>query len=212
MIDTNWPQLPLNAREALRKAQLRGVASLTGEERAVLDTVPAGDLVTTRCRTCRTPVTPGHTGHDGPLVDGEETFWCDQCCPCMEGDDVSDEIEVTVRLTPEDVEAIRLQAAAAPVELRGWSEKLVAALPDPAPERTEYALYRLDKNGHHVTADEVLVAAHSLRVGDRIEWAPGDWREIAKVELNDPEHAIHTFYVGDQRATYRGWDLVAVRR
>lgn len=48
--------------------------------------IPAGDLVTTRCRTCRTPVTPGHTGHDGPLVDGEETFWCEDCaeahCPC----------------------------------------------------------------------------------------------------------------------------------
>lgn len=84
--------------------------------------------------------------------------------------------------------------------------------PAPEPEHTEYALYRLDKNGHHVTADEVLVAAHSLRVGDRIEWAPGDWREITKVELNDPEHAIHTFYVGDQPATYRGWDLLAVRR
>ena len=80
---------------------------------------------------------------------------------------------------------------------------------DPAPERTEYALYRLDKNGHHVTADEVLVAAHSLRPGDRIEWAPGDWREITQVE--DHRFAI-THWFDDKPFTRNRWDLVAVRR
>lgn len=83
-------------------------------------------------------------------------------------------------------------------------------IPEPEPERTEYRLDYLDHgNGRITGADEVLVAAHSLRVGDRVEWAPGDWREITQVE--DHRLAI-TLWFDDEPFTRNRWDLVAVRR
>lgn len=92
-------------------------------------------------------------------------------------------------------------------------------IPEPEPEpplppepRAEYALHRFNENGSIVLADEVLVAAHSLRVGDRVEWAPGDWREITDVKVIDDEVNVLNLHVGERRATYRGWDLLAVRR
>src|SRR5690606_6835099 len=81
--------------------------------------------------------------------------------------------------------------------------------PLPPEPRAEYALYRFNENGSIVTADEVLVAAHSVRVGDRIEWAPGDWREITQVE--DHRFAI-TLWFDYQPFSLNRWDLVAVRR
>lgn len=200
-------------------------------------TVPAGDLVTTRCRTCRTPVTPGHTGHDAPIDNGEETFYCGLCCPCMEGDDMSDETQEQAReaivslLERSSIIATGIQwehldkptdgivrqterSGAFRLTIDGQLA-VTESEPEPEPprpsepEHPEYALERPDERGHLAIADEVLVPAHSLRVGDRVEWAPGDWREIADVQ----EHRLAiTLWFDDEPLWLNRWDLVAVRR
>lgn len=86
------------------------------------------------------------------------------------------------------------------------------------PERTEYPLQRITESQFNGRIsihdfDEVLVAAHSLRVGDRVEWAPGDWREIDRVDAHreDDRPAI-TLWFDDRPFTLNRWELLAVRR
>lgn len=175
--------------------------------------------MTARCDGCDAPVVPGHTAHD-EVVDGIETWWCESCCPrCKRerGHGVKQTIEVEVG--PEDDAGTCLVVLGGTRHER-WDRATVEvfglAIPDPAPERTEYPLQRITEsqfNGRTVIHDfdEVLVAAHSLRVGDRIEWAPGDWREITQVVM-DPVGSVVQYMVDGITASSYRWDLLAVRR
>lgn len=171
----------------------------------------------TQCISCGVDVLPGHTGHDAGIGDdGEETYLCGECCTCNEGETVKDDIEVTLTFTAEEVEDMRVWASRWPTTVppTTWSEKILDSLPAPTPPRSEYPLQTVKvAAGCPVVNDSgvVLVPAHSLRSGDEVEWAPGDWRAIDITYSNwawvgvgvDPDTPT---------VSLRAMDLVAVRR
>lgn len=121
-------------------------------------------------------------------------------------------IEVEVEVGPEDDAGTCLVVLGGTRHER-WNRDTVLGfgltIPESAPEHPGYALERPDERGHLAIADEVLVAAHSVRVGDRVEWAPGDWREITDVEVH---RLAITLWIDDEPFSLYRWDLVAVRR
>lgn len=131
--------------------------------------------------------------------------------------EVKQTIEVEVEVGPEDDAGTCLVVLGGTRHERwhrdtvlGFGLTIPESEPPPAPERTEYRLIARG-NGERATSlqHEVLVAAHSVRAGDRVEWAPGDWREITDVQ----EHCLAiTLWIDDEPFSLNRWDLVAVRR
>lgn len=80
------------------------------------------------------------------------------------------------------------------------------------PPRSEYPCQSVTVTAGCTSVREygvVLVPAHSLRSGDEVEWAPGDWRAIDWVRVDEHWVGIDA---GDWTIGLRPVDLVAVRR
>lgn len=133
----------------------------------------------------------GVTLPDGWVIDDQEIEW-DYHQPPWDG-------VTTLLPAPESTGRFRLT-------IRGHREE--------APPRSEYPLQTVKvAAGCPVVNDSgvVLVPAHSLRSGDEVEWAPGDWRAIERI-WNPTVLDVSVKLDGGEGADLHRLELVAVRR